>query len=116
MTETMQTSNLQAHTAYIRFTKHCLMKLQQMFLQELLTKQAEKIKTSAFCLAYEKAKKENGFLTDDQSHFQDLFGLLTASESASVEDMKQAVLQRAKEHFKEPYAGAPGTCLTGEIL
>jgi hypothetical protein len=74
--------------------------VQEIFLQELFTKQSKKIKTS-LCLAYKKAEKENGFLTDEQSYFQDLFGLLTASESASAEDMQKAVLQRAKEEFND---------------
>ena len=61
----------------------------------------DKIKISAYCSAYKKAGKENGFLTNDHPHFQDLFGLLTASESASAEDMQKAVLQRAKEEFND---------------
>ena len=70
----------------------------QIFLQELFAKQGEKIEA---CLAYKKAERENVFLTDDQPHFQDLFGLLTASKSASPEDMQRAFLQRAKEDFND---------------
>ncbi|GEM_PF-357963 len=90
----------QITTAHSLYTLYEILpdETQQIFLQELFAKQGEKIRTSA---AYKKAESENGFLTGDQSHFQDLFGLLTASKSASAEDMQRAFLQRAKEDFND---------------
>ncbi len=68
MTEQMQTQQFaNAHSLYTLY-ETLPDETQQVFLQELLTKQAEKI---AFCLAYKKAKKENYFLTEAQSNFQD---------------------------------------------
>ncbi len=93
MTEKIQITT--AHSLYMLY-ETLPDEIQQIFLQELLTKQAENIKRSLFCSACKKTEEENGFQTDAQANFQDLSGLLTASKNASLEDMQQAVLQRAK--------------------
>ena len=88
MTDKIQTQHLTtAHSLYMLY-ETLPDEIQKLFLQELLTKQTEKI----------KAKKA---VPEGESHFQDLFGLLTASETASLEDMEQAILQRAKERFDD---------------
>jgi hypothetical protein len=76
MTDKIQTQHLTtAHSLYMLY-ETLPDEIQQLFLQELMTKQAEKI----------KAKKA---MPEGESHFRDLFGLLTASETASLEDMEQ---------------------------
>ncbi|MDD5578863.1 MAG: hypothetical protein PHY16_06220 [Methylobacter sp.] len=41
--------------------------VQQVFLQELLQKQADKLETLALYLACQEAKDENEFLTEDET-------------------------------------------------
>ncbi len=99
MTEKMEITT--AHSLYMLY-ETLPDEIQQIFLQELFTNQAEKIKRSAlFSVFKEAAEKEIFFPTDSKANFLDLSGILTASESASLEDMQQAVLQRAKERFND---------------
>lgn len=42
--------------------------VQQVFLQELLQKQADKLETLALYLACQEAKDENEFLTEDETN------------------------------------------------
>jgi len=99
MTKKMQITT--AHSLYMLY-ETLPDEIQQIFLQELFTNQAEKIKRSALFSAFKEAsEKEDVFQTDSNANFHDLSGILTASESASPEDMQQAVLQRAKERFDD---------------
>lgn len=43
--------------------------VQQVFLQELLQKQSDKLETLALYLACKEAKDENEFLTEDETKF-----------------------------------------------
>jgi hypothetical protein len=97
MKTTMQKHHLTtAHTLYMLY-ETLPNETQEIFLQELLAKQADRIKNKAPYLTSPEAKEE----TNEQSHFQELFGILTASKGASLEDMKLAVFRRTKERFND---------------
>lgn len=64
----MQTQNpVAAHSLYVLY-ETLSTENQQLFLQELLAKQADKIEKSMFYLACKEAKDENEFLTDDEAN------------------------------------------------
>jgi hypothetical protein len=62
----MQTQNTNtAHSLYVLY-ESLPNETQQLFLQELLAKQAEQLETLAFYLACKDTKEENDFLTDSE--------------------------------------------------
>lgn len=64
----MQTQNINAaHSLYVLY-ETLSNETQQLFLQELLAKQTEKIEDSVFYLACKQAKDENEFLTDNEAN------------------------------------------------
>jgi hypothetical protein len=63
----MQTQNSNtAHSLYALY-ETLPNEVQQVFLQELLQKQADKVETLALYLACKEAKDENEFLTEDEA-------------------------------------------------
>ncbi len=63
----MQTQHLTtAHSLYVLY-ETLPDETKQLFLQELLAKQAENIEASALYLACKEAKEENEFLTDTEA-------------------------------------------------
>ncbi|HBA65312.1 MAG TPA: hypothetical protein DCZ48_03890 [Methylococcaceae bacterium] len=64
---TMQTQNPDAaHSLFVLY-ETLPEETQQLFLQELLAKQSEKVETLALYLACKEAKEENEFLSDAEA-------------------------------------------------
>jgi len=96
----MQPQNITAaHSLYVLY-ETLSDETQQLFLQELLTKQAEKVESS-LKQSKQLSKTKTDSNTGEKNRFADICGILTSEKSVSLDDMKQAIYQRAAERFND---------------
>ena len=92
----MQTQNVMtAHSLYVLY-ETLSDETQRLFLQELLTKQAEKVESS---LKQSKQPSKTKTKTDNNNRFADICGILTSEKSVSLEEMEQAIALQGVERF-----------------
>jgi len=86
----MQAQSLSAaHSLYVLY-ETLSDETQQLFLQELLLKQRQKIELS---LKHKNKPLEN--------RFADICGILTSEKSVSLEEMEQAISEQGLERFND---------------
>lgn len=94
----MQTQNTTAaHSLYV-LSETLSDENQQLFLQELLTKQAEKVESS-LKQSKQLSKTKTDSKTDEKNRFAELCGILTSEKSVSLEDMERAIALQGVERF-----------------
>lgn len=71
---------------------------QQLFLQELLTKQAEKVESS-LKQSKQLSKIKTDSKTGEKNRFAELCGILTSERSVLLEDMEKAIALQGVERF-----------------
>ena len=92
----MQIENtLAAHSLYVLY-EALSDESQQLFLQELLTKQAEKVEFSL-----KQSKQTNKEKTDSNNRFEDICGILTAKKSVSLEEMERVIALQGMERLND---------------
>ena len=96
----MQTQNVM--TAYSLYALYETLsdETQQLFLQELLTKQAEKVESS-LKQSKQLSKTKTESKANEKNRFADICGILTSEKSVSLEDMERAIALQGVERFNE---------------
>lgn len=96
----MQTQNTTAaHSLYVLY-ETLSDETQLLFLQELLTKQAEKVESS-LKQSKQLSKTKTDSKTDEKNRFADICGILTSEKSVSLEDMERASALQGVERFND---------------
>lgn len=91
----MQTQNLNAaHSLYVLY-EALSDETQQLFLQELLAKQKQKIELSL------KQSQTKPIIETKKNRFADICGILTSEKSVSLEEMEQAIALQGVERFND---------------
>lgn len=94
----IQTQNLNAaHSLYVLY-ETLSDATQQLFLQELLTKQKKKVELS---LQQNQQLSQTTIKTPDKNHFADICGILTSDKSVSLEEMEEAISLQGLERFND---------------
>ncbi|MFZ2171617.1 MAG: hypothetical protein WAW61_18505 [Methylococcaceae bacterium] len=95
----MQTQNTTAaHILYVLY-ETLSDENQKLFLQELLTKQKEKVESS-LKQSKELSQTKTAIKTNEKNRFADICGILTSEKSVSLEDMERAIALQGVERFK----------------
>lgn len=84
-----------AHSLYVLY-ESLSDETQQLFLQELLTKQAEKVQASL-----KQSRQSSKTPADSHNRFADIGDILTSEKSVSLEEMERAIALQGVERFND---------------